>query len=583
MLTHLRSAFCLLLLFAVSRAAFSQSTSQASTGTGAITGAVKLGEAPASGITLALMPERGRMAPQPQPEMEIANRAVTDEKGQYRFSNVAAGRFRVMLLAEAFVASGDGARGAGVAVTVSDGQTVSNIDFTLARGGVITGRVVDSDGRPVIAERINLAMAAENGRAQPFNGGNRFGFETDDRGVYRIYGLPAGRYILSAGGADRPGQSRRIRYPRTFYPDAVEQAQAQIVEVEAGAVAESIDIRLGAPLKAYAVAGRAVDAESGQPVFGVPINIGRERGGQGPAGASSGVTNEEGKFRVTGLTSGRYTASVRASGLPGGGAEMNSDYYSDPVNFEISDGNATGVEVKVHRGASIAGAVVVEGASDPSVAARLSQLTISANSRGGQNQNQGQAGRGGAGGRQNFAQVGAQGSFRIGGIAPGRVRLNVNGLGGGGRGGGNGFSLVRIERNGAAINGDLDVASGEQITGIRVVVGYGTGVIQGRVVVTGGALPAGTRLMVSVRSLNSAGQNRPAQVDASGQFRVEGLLPGGYEVRLNALVGGGVGRGGRGGGAANRSQTRLPDVRQTVSVVNGSPTNVTLNLNLSQQ
>lgn len=262
---------------------------------------------------------------------------------------------------------------------------------------------------------------------------------------------------------------------------------------------------------------------------------------------------------------------------------MNSDYYSDPVNFEISDGNATGVEVKVHRGASIAGAVVVEGASDPSVAARLSQLTISANSRGGQNQNQGQAGRGGAGGRQNFAQVGAQGSFRIGGIAPGRVRLNVNGLGGGGRGGGNGFSLVRIERNGAAINGDLDVASGEQITGIRVVVGYGTGVIQGRVVVTGGALPAGTRLMVSVRSLNSAGQNRPAQVDASGQFRVEGLLPGGYEVRLNALVGGGVGRGGRGGGAANRSQTRLPDVRQTVSVVNGSPTNVTLNLNLSQQ
>jgi hypothetical protein len=583
MLTLLRSAFCLLLFVAVSRAAFSQSTSQASgqaTGTGAITGAVKLGDAPASGITLALLPERGRMGPQPQPEMDIANQAVTDEKGQYRFSNVAAGRFRVMLLAEAFVVSGAGARGGGVAVTVSDGQTVSNIDFALARGGVITGRVVDSDGRPVIAERINLAMAAQNGQAQQFNGGNRFGFETDDRGVYRIYGLPAGRYILSAGGGDRPGQSRRIRYPRTFYPDAVEQAQAQIVEVEAGAVVESIDIRLGAPLKAYAVAGRAVDAESGQPVFGVSINIGRERG-PGPAGASSGVTDAEGKFRVTGLTSGRYTATVRSSGSPGGGAEMNSDYYSEPVSFEINDDNATGVEVKVHRGASIAGAVVVEGANDPSVAARLSQLTISANSRG---QSQGQAGRGGAGGRQNFAQVGAQGSFRIGGIAPGRVRLNVNGLGGGGRGGGE-FSLVRIERNGAAINGDLDVASGEQITGIRVVVGYGTGVIQGRVVVTGGALPAGTRLMVSVRSLNSAGQNRPAQVDASGQFRVEGLFTGSYEVRLNALAGGGFGGrgGGARGGAANRSQTRLPDVRQTVSVVNGAPSNVTLNLDLSQQ
>ncbi|MGE0128654.1 MAG: carboxypeptidase regulatory-like domain-containing protein [Blastocatellales bacterium] len=588
MLAHPRCIFCLLLLLAGAHAALSQSAPQASgraSGTAAITGVVKLGDAPASGITIALAPERmGRMAQQPQPEQEITIRAVTDEKGQYRFTNVAVGRFRVAPLAEAFVVENNGARAGGVAVTVTEGQTVSNIDFTLARGGVITGRVTDGDGRPVIAERINLAMAAENGRAQPFNGGNRISYETDDRGVYRIYGLPAGRYIVSAGGGDRPGVSRRIRYPRTFYPDAVEQAQAQIVGIEAGGEAENIDIHLGAPMKAYAVAGRVVDAENGQPVFGVPVNIGRERRG-GPAGATSGTSNAEGEFRVTGLTSGRYSASVRSSGFPGGGAENATDFYSDPVSFEVNDDNVTGVEVKVHRGASITGVVVIEGASDPSVAARLSQLTISANSRGGQTQrqaqNQGQAGRGGMGGRQNFAQVGPNGAFRIGGIAPGRVRLNVGGFGGGG-----GFSLARIERGGAVINGDFDVASGEQVTGIRVVVGYGTGVIQGRVVVTGGALPPGTRLIVSVRSLISAGQNRPAQVDASGQFRVEGLLPGSYEVRLNALAGGGGfggGRGGGRGGAPNRPQIKIPDVRQTVNVVNGSPSGVTLNLDLSQQ
>jgi hypothetical protein len=584
MITNLRCLFCLLLLLVGARAALSQPAAQAS-GAGTITGVVKIGDAPASGITLALLPERmGRIPQQPQPEQEITTRAVTDEKGQYRFTNVAAGRFRVAPLAEAFVVEGNRAGAGGVAVTVAEGQTVSNIDFTLARGGVITGRVTDGDGRPVIAERIVLATTTENGRAQPFNGGNRLGFETDDRGVYRIYGLPAGRYILSAGGGDRPGVSRRIRYPRTFYPDAVEQAQAQTVEVEAGSVVENIDIRLGAPMKAYAVVGRVVDADSGQPVFGVPINVGRERGG-GPAGATGATSNAEGAFRVTGLTPGRYSASIRtsgrSSGFPGGGAENSTDFYSDPVSFEISSDNVTGLEIKVHRGASIAGVVVVEGANDPSVAARLSQLMISANSRG---QSQGQAGRGGAGGRQNLAQVGSNGAFRIGGIAPGRVRLNVNGFGGGDFGGR--LSLVRIERGGAVINGDLDVASGEQITGVRVVVGYGAGVIQGRVVVTGGALPPGTRLTVSIRSLNSAGQNRPAQVDASGQFRIEGLLPGSYEVRLNALAGGGGfggGRGGGRGGAPNRSQIKIPDARQTVNVVNGSPTGVTLNLNLSQQ
>ncbi|HKC89346.1 MAG TPA: carboxypeptidase-like regulatory domain-containing protein, partial [Blastocatellia bacterium] len=287
-------------------------------------------------------------------------------------------------------------------------------------------------------------------------------------------------------------------------------------------------------------------------------------------------------------------ASAGASGFPGGTADTSSDFYSDPVNFEISGDNVTGVEVKVHRGASIAGVVAVEGANDQSVIAQLSQLMISASSRGDQSQQsqgqaQRQAGGGGMGGRQNFAQVGPDGAFRIGGIAPGRVRLNVNGLGGGF--GGNGLSLVRIERDGALLNGEFNVASGEQVAGIRVVVGYGTGVIQGRVVVTGGALPAGTRLVVSVRSLDSTGQNRPAQVDANGQFRVEGLLSGSYEVRLNATGGAGGFGGGRGagrgggrgaGGGPNRSPIKIPDVRQTVSVVNGSASGVTLNLDLSQ-
>jgi protocatechuate 3,4-dioxygenase beta subunit len=603
MLGHFRGTLCLLILAGLGRMALSQGVAQpagqpaAIAGTGAITGTVKLGDAPAARITLALTPDRsGRMGPPAQPDQGITNQAVTDEKGQYRFANVAAGRFRVSPLAEAFVVTGDGARpGApsGIAVTVNDGQTVTNIDFMLARGGVITGRVASGEGRPVIAERINLATVDASGQMQPFNGGARFNYETDDRGVYRIYGLPAGNYLVSAGGGDRPGVSRRIRYPLTYYPDAIDQSQAQMVEVQSGAVAESIDIRMGAPIKVYAVAGHVVDADSGQPVFGAPVTVGRARAAGRPGGpvapggpsGGSGISNTEGEYRVTGLMPGQYTASVNSSGFPVSG-DSGSDFYSDPVNFEINSDNATGVEIKVHRGASISGVVVVDGSNDPSVIAQLSQLMISANSRGGQaQQGQGQGGGRGGGGRQSFAQVDPNGAFRIGGIAPGTVRLNVNGFGGGGFGGGNGFSLVRIERDGAALTGDFNVASGEQVTGIRVIVGHGTGIIQGRVVIVGGTLPAGTRLMVSVRPLNSSGQNRPAQVDASGQFVVEGLISGSYEVRLNASAGGG-GRGGRGGapgGAPNRAQIKIPDVRQTVNVVNGSASNVTLNVDLSQQ
>lgn len=609
LLTSGRIVFCLLALLALtsSRSAGQSVTQSNPTGTATITGLVKLGEAPASGITLALIPDQAGRPGLPQMRGEQQQQkilqATTDEKGQYQFANVVAGRFRVALLTETLVPASGNPRAGGVAVTVSDGQAVSQVNFALSPGGVVTGRVMDHQGRPVIAERINLMTMNATGQPQQFNGGNRLSYETDDRGVYRIYGLPEGKYIVSAGtdgnAGNRPGANRRIRYPRTYYPDATEVAQAQLVEVASGGVAESIDIRMGSPMKTYAVTGRAVDADTGEPILGVPINVGAQRGGAqgrggGPAGGNnSSSTNDKGEFRVTGLLPGKYSISVQQAGLQSAeSANLTSNFYNDPANFEISEGDASGVEVKIHRGATISGFVVVEGATS----AAAPQLMISATSRG--QQGQGQRGQGGGGsGRQSAATVGANGAFTISGLAAGTVRLNVNDFGGGpGRGGG-GLTLIRIEGNGAASNGEFQIASGQQVAGVRVVVGYGTGIIQGKVILANGApLPAGTRLMVTARSLNSStgggGQNRPAQVDAGGNFRIEGLYSGSYEVRVNAMtIGAGFGGGqvpggqGRGGGqrGGNQNRVRIPSATQTVTVTNGAVASVNLNLDLSQQ
>lgn len=643
MLAPIRTAACLLLLLTFCYATFSQTASQPAsqqTGTGTISGTVKMGEAPAAGITLALMPDQGGRQAGRGPQQPAAAatdttqaktaQTTTDDKGFYTFSGVAAGKYRVALLTDTLVVGNGDPRAAGTAVTVSDGQAVGQIDFKVAPGGVITGRVSEHNGRPVIAQRVSLMMVGENGQPQPFNGGNRMGYETDDRGVYRVYGLPAGRYLVSAGtdanAGNRPGPggNRRNRYPLTYYPNATDLAQAQVVELTAGSTSESIDIALGEPLKTYAVSGRAVDAETGEPVTVIPINVGRppgnqaggQRGGpqqagqqqaaaQAPPGGStgSGATNLKGEFRVTGLMPGRYSISVNAPGSE----DTSSDFYNDPVTFEISGDDASGVVVKVHRGASINGIVIIDGSKDPAVIAQLAQLSVSAISRGGQG---GQGGRGGGGnsgsGRQGFAQVNADGTFRVSGLAPGTVRLNLNGFGGpGGPGGGSsGFSVMRIERNGAAMTGDMTVASGEVVSGVRIIVGYGTGVIQGNVVVAG-TLPAGTRMNVSARQTNSAStsnQNRPAQIDGRGNFRIEGLLSGTYELRLTATTGGFGGSGGGAGGGGGRQgggrggqpaggqaggvvtpQIQIPEVRQTVTVVNGQVAQATLTLTVPQQ
>ncbi|MBS1789094.1 MAG: carboxypeptidase regulatory-like domain-containing protein [Acidobacteria bacterium] len=631
-----RVAFCLILLAAFWLSVSAQSVQQPArqSGTAAVSGVVKLGDAPAVGIPMALISNQN--ARQPQNEQNNIVQATTDENGVYKFTGLAAGTYRVVPMTETFVINsntantpgnpaipgnagrpggfggggfgGPGGQGGGKTVTVSDGQMVSQIDFTLARGGVITGRVSDNNDRPVIAERVNLMMVDATGQARPSaGGGNRAGLETDDRGVYRVYGLPAGRYLVSAGndGGNRigPVAMRRTSYARTFHPGTTEQSEAQVIEISEGTVAEGIDIRLDGPLKAYAVTGKVLDSQSGQPVPGVTVSVAREArngrfGPPQPGGGSSGASNEKGEFKITGLMPGKYAASATPYSFSGGTPTTGEFYSGESTSFEISGSDASGIELKVIRGASIAGIVSIEGSNDPTIISKLSQLMVFANSRGAQQNQQRQGpGQGGStSGRTSLSAVSPEGMFRVSGLAPGTARLSINGGGFGGSGGG-AFRLVRIERNGSPINGDIELTSGEDVGGIRIVVGYGSAVIQGRVVVTGGTLPPNARLNVSARSLSNsmptAGGGSNARVEADGQFRIENLLPGTYEVRLTGNLGGGPGgrgqggapgRGGQGGQGAGQQQqpTRLPDVRQTVTVSNSTPINVTLTLNLAQ-
>src|SRR5215204_1731996 len=75
------------------------------------------------------------------------------------------------------------------------------VTFVLVKGGAITGTITTQTGEPVVGVLVRAKMISGGGR-QPFPYG-RFVPErmTDDRGIYRIYGLPTGTYIVWAGGA----------------------------------------------------------------------------------------------------------------------------------------------------------------------------------------------------------------------------------------------------------------------------------------------------------------------------------------------------------------------------------------------
>jgi protocatechuate 3,4-dioxygenase beta subunit len=167
--------------------------------TASISGRVTIGEKPAPGITV-VVTGPDSTAPMGQ--------TTSDADGIYRFGGLAAGPVNVTPVAPAYSVPLVTMFGRGEPSTYRLTKTVENIDFKLARSGVITGRITDADGRPVIEERISLLAVDQNGvvvRGPTLRPSNFMMYQTDDRGVYRIYGLPAGHYKLSAGDEGRAG------------------------------------------------------------------------------------------------------------------------------------------------------------------------------------------------------------------------------------------------------------------------------------------------------------------------------------------------------------------------------------------
>ena len=89
---------------------------------------------------------------------EQGPRATTDQDGFYRIANVPPGNYEVSPAAPAFVPA-DIKQPRGKTVLVGEDENVENINFALVRGGVITGRVTDADGRPVIQQQVNIFRA----------------------------------------------------------------------------------------------------------------------------------------------------------------------------------------------------------------------------------------------------------------------------------------------------------------------------------------------------------------------------------------------------------------------------------------
>jgi len=513
--------------------------------TGSISGRVTEHGKAAGGIIVGARNSDFSIQPTP------AVRATTDSDGNYRITGIPAGSYQVSPMSPVYVVADLGEmRARGGTLLLSEGEQVQDVDFSLERGGVIEGRVTDAGGHPVVEERLTLMPANQSRQNRPMYGPVMgVGAITDDRGVYRIYGLPAGQYKISVGRDDDgyywSAGVGRVAYKRTFYPDATDPAEAKVIDVTEGSEATNIDITLGQTLPGFVASGKVVDGDTGRPVTGVRLGLRRVLNND-YAGVNASVNaNSQGEFRLENITRGKYVVLI----LPLPGTETRAD----AVSFEVVDQDVSGLLVKTFNGLSISGNYIIEGKADSSLAAKLAELSLYAYVR-----NQGaNAGFG------HSSPLNADGSFRIGGLSPGTAdftlgsqegRQLVN------------FAISRIERDGVVLPRGLELNSGEpQVTGVKVFLRYGTGSVRGEVKVENGPLPADGRVLVWLKKLGEAESSlRPYNTDLRGHFLIEGVSAGEYELRVQANV----------------PRREPPSATQQVTVAEGTVSDVVITVDL---
>jgi hypothetical protein len=314
------------------------------TGTAAISGVVSdaaTGAAIAGALVYLGPPNHG---PSDQP-----THVLTDSKGRFVFQRLPA--FDAYFLTATKGGYFDGHYGQGdiggfgAQLAVNDGQWFGDATIRLTRPASVTGRVIDERGEPVVGVFVRVLARFDLAGRSAIAAGPAT--TTDDRGVYRIGGLPTGRYLIEVpsvqssvptgmsepsqgnrqeaalaadgGGALRLGRyptplrsidGRLAAYPATFYPGVRTADDAAVIQLHAGDNRTSMDVRL-VPVPTFTFRGHVEGAVG--PVSRLTLRLlepDMEGLGDGSEAATT-LVDDLGAFAFYNVPSGTYTLEAR--------------------------------------------------------------------------------------------------------------------------------------------------------------------------------------------------------------------------------------------------------------------------------
>ena len=510
----------------------------AATGTGVITGVVSGGGGNGSPVRRARVMLSG-------PELRGGRSTVTNDQGQFTFSALPPGRFTMTASKAGYVDVPYGAKRPGrpgTPIQLAAGQKMEAANITLPKGGVITGVVVDDSGEPAPGTQVRvMRYVMRTGEKTLQQAGQA---QADDRGIYRIYGLQPGEYLISA-----VPRNQGLGDLRNTIAAEIEAAMQQM---------QAAGLGRGGGGGGAAGGGRGGGGGGGGRAAAAGIDLGQLMGGRGGNPDLMGrVAMLQEQLAQSEQEQSVAYAPVYYPGTP-------SPAAAAAVTLGISEEHG-GVDFRLVlvQTAKVEGVVQYQdGALPPGT-----QVSLVPMDQIGMPPIPGASG--------STTRAGQDGRFIFTNVAPGQYRVNARanvravdpaqpqdpaaaaggrgrGQGQGGRGGPGQIAQV--------LWGSADVSiNGQDVNGVNVSLQPGM-TVTGRVTFDSSTLQPPTdltRVRVNItprgaqQGLDTGGLP-PAQVDATGRFTVTGVPPGRYSINANAAAAIAPGTpGGRGGNAGS--------------------------------
>ncbi len=440
--------------------------------------------------------------------------ATTDATGHFCIDKIPAGKYDLAIEHANYVYmqyGQDQPDQPGAILSLAPGQKITDLLFRLHRAAVITGRVLDEDGDPVLDVSVTaLAHTLVRGKVKSHY---RASEKTNDLGEYRIYGLEPGRYLVLAS----PPRVSPWREPDeqaaflpTYYPGTTESARASTIEVKSGDEITGIDLVFASklPIRTYKIRGRVVNSVTEDPDAGIIVLLsprGNREMGLIANQQQRVVDRKTGDFEIKDVVPGEYIATA----ISVGSAERRR--AKQIVNVIASD--VDGVSLMLTRGIDIPVRVTLEGkaaaSADVTVALYPSADDDGANF---------------AETRRAFARP--DGSFVLKDVGDGSYWLNVY------------SKCEECYLKSASANGvdllerGVQVSSGEPPSPIALVYSSNSGTLAGAVT-NKDDLPAPGALVVLVPDSNShqkPERYKTSTTDQYGRFEIRGVPPGHYHA-----------------------------------------------------